>query len=360
MKVLRIKLRQNQASYAREETTTNRMTYPLPPFSTVIGALHNACGYTTYHPMEVSVQGRFGSMQREIYVNHNLLNSTQDDRNQLVYLPNQDLLSGGHILVGEGLKAQGNSFANNQTVRIDHGIGYEKYRSLHQKRRELDEERKAVREQVKLLKDQEKQIRDKLKELDKKSPEYEARKEEADELRLIHKTLDANMKERYRAEYEEPYAHFRTLVKAPKYQEVLYEVELVLHIKAEAEILQDIQDHIDDFVCLGRSEDFIELQEVQLVDIGPIKGDARLKDDYKMYVNVDRATLDNKDRSFYFVETGTKWARGTVYYLNKDYTILDGQRVFNRIPCIYSSHFGADQESDEAFIDEDGYLVDLN
>ena len=39
MKALRIKLRQNQASYTREETVNNRMTYPLPQYSTVIGLL---------------------------------------------------------------------------------------------------------------------------------------------------------------------------------------------------------------------------------------------------------------------------------------------------------------------------------
>ena len=59
MKVLRIKLRQNQASYTREETVNNRMTYPLPQYSTIIGALHSACGYTSYHEMKVSVQGKY-------------------------------------------------------------------------------------------------------------------------------------------------------------------------------------------------------------------------------------------------------------------------------------------------------------
>lgn len=80
MKVVRIKLRQNAASYAREETSDNKMTYPLPHFSTIIGAIHNACGYTEYKPMDISVQGRFRSMQREVYANHTLLNSTNDDR----------------------------------------------------------------------------------------------------------------------------------------------------------------------------------------------------------------------------------------------------------------------------------------
>ncbi|WP_415336187.1 CRISPR-associated protein Cas5, partial [Clostridium perfringens] len=34
MKALRIILTQNSANYRREETTVNKMTYPLPPFST--------------------------------------------------------------------------------------------------------------------------------------------------------------------------------------------------------------------------------------------------------------------------------------------------------------------------------------
>ena len=40
MKALRICLKQSLANYRREETVDNKMTYPLPPYSTVIGALH--------------------------------------------------------------------------------------------------------------------------------------------------------------------------------------------------------------------------------------------------------------------------------------------------------------------------------
>ena len=61
-KVLRIKLRQNKANYRKEESVTNKMTYPLPPYSTIIGAIHNACRYDTYHPMDISIQGNFESM----------------------------------------------------------------------------------------------------------------------------------------------------------------------------------------------------------------------------------------------------------------------------------------------------------
>lgn len=48
MKALRIILTQSSANYRKEEAIDNKMTYPLPPFSTVIGALHNACNYSTY------------------------------------------------------------------------------------------------------------------------------------------------------------------------------------------------------------------------------------------------------------------------------------------------------------------------
>lgn len=34
------------------------LTYPLPPFSTVIGMIHNLCRWKTYHKMDISVSGK--------------------------------------------------------------------------------------------------------------------------------------------------------------------------------------------------------------------------------------------------------------------------------------------------------------
>ena len=45
MKALRLIIHQNSANYKKEETVDNKMTYPLPPISTIIGALHCICGY---------------------------------------------------------------------------------------------------------------------------------------------------------------------------------------------------------------------------------------------------------------------------------------------------------------------------
>ena len=41
MKALRIVLHQDSANYKKEETLDNKMTYPLPPISTIIGAIIN-------------------------------------------------------------------------------------------------------------------------------------------------------------------------------------------------------------------------------------------------------------------------------------------------------------------------------
>lgn len=36
---------------------SRRLTFPLPPYSTVIGMIHAACGWSRYHPLKISVSG---------------------------------------------------------------------------------------------------------------------------------------------------------------------------------------------------------------------------------------------------------------------------------------------------------------
>lgn len=58
MKVIKLKLYQNMANYKKHTSFQLKETYPLPPYSTVIGMIHNACNYTEYVPMDISVQGK--------------------------------------------------------------------------------------------------------------------------------------------------------------------------------------------------------------------------------------------------------------------------------------------------------------
>lgn len=362
MRVLRIKLRQNQAAYNREESYDNKMTYPLPPFSTVIGALHNACGYEEYHPMDISIQGKYGSMQREIYVNHGLLNNRHDDRNILVYFNNPNLMSAGFTQVGEGLKGQGNSFINRKTVRIDNESLYKRYIELEALKNDLNDERiNSIRPSITKIKDHIKELKEKLKEVDKKSEEGKDIQEKVKELTSEHKEIDSEFKSRFLNQYEIPSSHYRTLVKAPKYQEVLYDVELVIHVSSDDKTIDDIKANINNLNCLGRSEDFVELIECKKVKLSKPIETVRLKDNYKIFVNIENITEDEYESPFFFDDgENKKEANGTIYYVNKEYSIIENKRIFNKIPCLYSSFLAVDEESDKVLVDEDGYITDFN
>ena len=57
MKLIRIKAKQNMVNYKRPMCYLSGETFPLPPYSTIIGMIHTACGYKEYHPMKISIQG---------------------------------------------------------------------------------------------------------------------------------------------------------------------------------------------------------------------------------------------------------------------------------------------------------------
>lgn len=60
-KAIRLKLFQESANYRKPSSFLIKESYPLPPYSTVIGMIHAACGFKEYHPMQISIQGKNGS-----------------------------------------------------------------------------------------------------------------------------------------------------------------------------------------------------------------------------------------------------------------------------------------------------------
>lgn len=365
MKALRIKLRQNQASYTREETVNNRMTYPLPQYSTVIGALHNACGYTSYHDMKLSIQGKYRNMQRELYVNHALLNNLEDDRSVLIYLKNADTLNTGFLKVAEALKSQGNSFKSRKTVQVYDEEKLEEYINIRNISNELKTERKkSVDDIEKAWKEEKKLMKDRLSALEAKSGEALKLKKMLEDKEAEVKNLKNEYKKELYEKVEEPLSHFKTLTKGIQTQEVLYDVELLIHISAQEWVLQDIFKNRNNFVSLGRSEDFIELLEMKEVELSSeIDKEYKLEDGYGIYINMERVDVDETGAGNYFLtDSGSKKpAKGTMYYVAKDYRIEGKKRVFNRIPCLYSSYIGIDKDSQGVLCDlEGGYIVDLN
>ena len=155
MKAIRLHLKQNSANYRREETVNCRMTYPLPPYSTVIGAIHKACGYIDYHPMQVSIQGKYGSQKTRLFKDNCFLNSLQNDRNTLVKLRNPEMLSTAYDIVAVAQKAQGNDFEKGITINVVNKDLIEEYRFLKRTKRRIDKHKKIV----KSLKDKAKKMK---------------------------------------------------------------------------------------------------------------------------------------------------------------------------------------------------------
>ena len=69
-KAVRIMAYQNMASYRVPSSLAIKESYPLPPYSSVIGMVHAACGFDTYVPMQVSIQGKCKSHVSELYTRY--------------------------------------------------------------------------------------------------------------------------------------------------------------------------------------------------------------------------------------------------------------------------------------------------
>jgi CRISPR-associated protein Cas5t len=71
VKAIKVKLRQQLANYRKPASFLIKESYPLPPYSSVIGMLHNACGFTSYHPVKVGIQGSHASDVADLAVLYN-------------------------------------------------------------------------------------------------------------------------------------------------------------------------------------------------------------------------------------------------------------------------------------------------
>lgn len=70
MKAIKIIARQTLASYKKPSSMQMKESYPLPPYSTVIGMIHMACGFQEYVDMDISIQGTYYSTVKELYTRY--------------------------------------------------------------------------------------------------------------------------------------------------------------------------------------------------------------------------------------------------------------------------------------------------
>ena len=74
IKVIRLELKQTTANYRKPLNYQIKESYPLPPYSTVIGMIHKACGFKEYHPMDISIQGTTNSSINDVYTKYTFKN----------------------------------------------------------------------------------------------------------------------------------------------------------------------------------------------------------------------------------------------------------------------------------------------
>lgn len=343
MKAIRLHLKQNSANYKREETVNCRMTYPLPPYSTVIGAIHKACGYTDYHDMKVSIQGKYGSLKTRLFKDNCFLNSLQNDRNTLVKLRNPDMLSTAYDIVAVAQKAQGNDFEKGITINVVNKDLLEEYRFLKRTKRRIDKHKKIV-----------KSLKDKVKKM-KADENISAEEVKAFDKRV--KDIDKIYKKYEEVKYTVPYSKFRTLATGPKYYEMLYDIELVIHIASDENTLKDILDNIYNLTAIGRGEDFVEVLECTKTELegGDIQYDAP-NSPFDLYMPIE--LLDkNIDCIGQNDKTDGLYINGTKYLLPKNYTVekLKGnmrKRNFNRIPVLFNKIEFIDGECNGIYLDK--------
>lgn len=78
-KAVRLKLYQSTANYKKPTSFQLKETYPLPPYSTIIGMVHNLCNFKEYKKMDISVQGKYHSRVNDLYTRYEFKNGMRFD-----------------------------------------------------------------------------------------------------------------------------------------------------------------------------------------------------------------------------------------------------------------------------------------
>lgn len=330
MEALRITLKQSSANYRKAGTIDNKMTYPLPSPATIIGALHNICGYTEYHSMDISIQGNFEAVSKDTYKNITVLNSISD-RGTLVKMVAPDTVSNAYVEVAEAVEDNAN-FITEKNIKVKNKELLEEFKTLKTLKEKLDSEKKL-----------------KLEEFKKRKEEFKTVKDELKKIRTEEKNYKEEFKKFEYENYTKPYSQFRTIVKKPMFYELLNGIFLILHIKSDEQTLKDIENNIFNLQSIGRSEDFVEVVECKKVELQEFDTEIKSAEGLSIYLNYNDF---QKEKIFNLDVDGNVVKSGTKYYLDKYYKIVNLKREFEKTLAIYSNYFKANNSSENVKLDE--------
>ena len=209
---------------------------------------------------------------------------------------------------------------------------------------------------LELLKRRKKALSDKKKKLEKGSSDYVRVEKREKEIKRAEKDIKERVETFQREQYTIPISKFRTLTKSMKFYEILDDIELIIHVKASDEVLEDIYEHRFDIKSIGRGEDFVTVEEAKIVELAE-ETEEGAESDYSAYIDCE---MIRQDRVLPQQKGATP--TGTKYFLNKNYEIVDGQRHFEKKKVLYVSGYAVEEFGDGLYLDtEDGknYIVNF-
>ena len=346
MEVLKLKIFQKNANYRIKDSVLNRMTSPLPSFSMVVGAIHNACNWTDYHEMQICIQGQFGSMSNDLKKANYLFNSKTNDRGTFIKISDDSFSPYSCHSICASTTSQGSNFEKGIKTRYYNKNEYENYLN---KITEL----KNCKNKITEITNEIKKIKSERKDFDKNTDKYQ----ESINEELLLKQMLAKMKDK-KNDLEKKIAKYTSMNTAPYRCEVLNSVNLVLYIHASTNDLKTIYENIYNLTSIGRSEDFIDLIDCEIINLKEdIHKEYNNKKGYNSYIDYD--LVKNNDIS---IEDNNEDSliNATVYRINKDYVINNGRRIFNKKKVVYASEYSIEENCKNVYIDDtekDGVFI---
>lgn len=325
MKAVRLIIEQSQANFKMEETVENRMTYPLPPFSTVYGAISAACSWDEYHECKISVQGDFKTKTKEYVMHNSYLNSTMDDRGTLIKAANPNIFGQAYIKVAK--VNRGGSLKNKENLIVYNNDLLEEYLKLRERQTKNVNERKELNKLLKELKENVEKSNEKMK---------------------LLKAENEGLKNKL--------SYFKSIESVPTYIETLYDLTMVMHIHSDDETMREILENVNQIKSIGRSEDFVNVKSAELVELN--QKDKDIKSKYHAYVN-KRDIIDGNICEYTEEEGNKKISGGTIFYVNKYYEMVNEKRIFEKIPCLWVSHYTIKKYSPSIWSDGE-YILNFN
>ncbi|WP_069650797.1 type I-B CRISPR-associated protein Cas5b [Caloranaerobacter ferrireducens] len=179
---------------------------------------------------------------------------------------------------------------------------------------------------------------------------------------MLHSILNAeeyiSMSISVQGNYESKFTNFQSIyfykpkeiTKMPLNIHLLYNVNLIIHVRAENEILEEIVfgiKNLNEHLSLGRKEDLVRIDEVKFVEVKEIDID-ELDDGRKIecpiYIPIEQLPED-------------VW--GISYRLNWKYKVINGLRQWEKINVKYVES-GEIISYDNFLQDEEGDLIYFN